>query len=1027
MKERRILIAAILAVTVFCVSVVPSVQKWWKKDAQVTAEAGVKDEDISTPTKVTYDYANFDSEIRNHKTMTITLDNYGTIHKDRNFELGSKENPFIVLEVVPYEGYAEFGYLVPGNEPIGFERAEVKYASSITEANAIAILFNNLVTGNPVWAEERTGYAEYYARPTADTNLDGEDYPAGYLAASRVGSIFGKFVKKSNGEYSITGSVDSKNISVKYVGTGGNYSFEVSDAPSYDYVEQMQQGYIKANPIVISKTLINGDKFYGSCDGKYGCFEKVYDNSGDYYLEWPGGAAVPVVSKVESGTGGNCKFVEKEDPEVPYDRFFGEKSVPVFRSDGVQSGTAVVPANAPHNWKMTYAYYNGKFGYFLKAYDSTSNFNLDETGTGCSKITEVEAGKGEYRFVEESGVLSYFDDGAADVTITFMRDGVQKEESIRVSYAISSADGIFASISCYRPNEYYYHNEQTDFLEQTLAVDKSEIANYQVRVLTVTPDVLNALAERKDWNLIDAADFITFNDTNHVSGSLQAWGKYYNKNFFSPSEEEVKQIADGKFANRTFVDNDISWAVAVRLLCKISILQDEDFPYAPLGIPFNCYKMSGEAPYFLSIPGVRYFADDVQAPVGGNLGTINNLIKLYRVLEVFETDEDAYFFNHYIKTGKVIEKEMTLVLKDGSTKQVTTGYFKTIVENEINRSHASKEDLNVAALYWDDRTFLDVENVYYHGAEDDNHLNGNNQSEILWKWSNMIPIFLEDNGAIINGSVRNNVYTYNNDNAMTIISGTEFFDYKDSVYAKDPFEIIEFCDRDKLSAFDIMYYLLNKERSSLNVLINGSLDSKVYSNVDYEADNAKIALEVGQIINKKDDTGNDKLYGRVQFNIKLNTRKGDETDLSKALVQFNIYREDVFDDSTTMELENLIMVTEAYLLSELTKDELDRVKSPLKLGLDYYYDVPLELLEGIIVNGELKNAKTTEDVKFNAVVCYGLKDRDQEMGFTEEDYKFKKNIAVYDFEQDENGKITKVKKDERKTLTFVRRAMFNLD
>ncbi len=1033
MRERKILIVVILVVTVFAVSVAPPVQRWWKKDAGVTATAGVKDENISVPTKVTFDYANFDAEIRNHKSMTITLDHYGTIHKDRNYELGTVENPFIILEVVPFEGYAEFGYLIPGCEPISFDRANVKYVNSIQDANNIAIQFNTMVTGNPVRVEEGIGYAEYYSRPTADTNLEGEVYPKGHLAASDIGNVYGKFVKSSNGAYRITGSTASRDIRAEYVGSGGNYDFEILEGLSFDYVEDMREAYLeeqKADSVILSRKLSDWNNIYAYCEGRYGRFERVWDNSGDYYLDWPGGAPVSdvKVTKLGSAGGGNCKFVEKEDPAVPYDGFYddfyGDLSVPVYNADGVQTETAVLPKNAPHDWQRTYAYFNGKFGYFCKSPDRTGNIKLEGTGLYCSKIRvddNLPEWEERYQFVEESGVISYFDEGVADAAISFERDGGRKEETIKVSYSLGSQDGIFASLRYYRPKEYHYFNEQTDFLKQTLTVDDSEIKDYQIKVLTVTPDVLNAFAERGDWNLVDAADYITFNDTNHVAGALQMWGKYYNEDFFSPTKDEVDQIADGSFAPRTFVENDISWAVAMRMLCKISILQDEDFPYAPLGIPFNCYKLSGGEPYFLAIPGVRYFADDVQAPIGGNIGTINNVIKLYRMLQVFETDEDAYFYNHFVKNGKVVEKELTLELADGSTKKVTTGYFTTIVENGINKSHASKEDLNVAALYWDDRTFLDVEGVYYHGAEDENHLNGNNQSEILWKWSNMIPIFLDDNGAIINGSVRNNVYTYNNDNAMTIISGTEFFDYKDSVYAKDPFEIIEFCDRDKLTAFDIMYYLLNKERSSLNVLINGSLSSKVYSNVDYESDNVQIALEVGQIVKKED-----KLYGRVQFNVKLNTRKGDETDLSSALVQFNIYREDIFDDQTTMELENMIPVTEAYLLTELAKDEAERKKTRLKLGVDYYYDVPLELLQGTIVDGKLK-ATTTEDVKFSAVVCYGLKDREQGIGNTEEDYKFKKNIYSYVFEQDANGKITKVKKDDRKTLTFVRRAMFNLD
>lgn len=1016
MKERKILIAAILAVTIFGVSILPSVQNWWKKDAEVKAEAGVKD--VAAPTSVTYDYANFDTEIKNHKVMTITLDNYGTIYKDRNFELGTEQNPFIVLEIVPFEGFAEFGYLVAGSEPLGFDRPEAKYIGSITAANNLARMFNTYVTGSPVWAEEKAGYAEYYSRPTADTNFEGEEYPAGYLASSRVGTVFGKFVKKSNGEYIITGGVEEQNVSVEYVGTGGNYSFEINDAPSYDYIATMQEYSLTKNDLFISEalTLPDWNNVYGYCNGKYGRFEWTGVGLGNYYCEVDRNNKIFEVTEV---AGGGYSFVAKtKNPEVPYPGFFGDASVPVYNSEGMQTSTAMIAINAPNDWKITYAYYKGKFGYFLKAQDATSNINLNATGRNCTKITEVEKGKGEYRFVEESGTIIYFDNMQADAAIKFMRDGVQQSESIAVSYALSSADEIYASVKYYRPNEYYYHNEQTDFLTETLIVDESEIADYHIKVLTVTPDVLNEMAERKDWNLIDAADFISFNDANHVTGGLTNWGKYYNKAFFSPTDEELAQIEqiEAGTLKRTFLENDISWAVAVRLLCKISIKEDDEFPNAPLTMPFGCYNLGGGDPYSMAIPMVRRFSDDIKAFTQGT-GSINNVTKLYLMLEVFETDEDAYFYNKFIKKEKVVEKETTLTFSDGTEKKVTTGYFDYIVKNTNNKNGASQADLDIAALYWGPYTFLDIENISSAGD-----LGSNDQSKTLWDKSHMIPIYIaDDKGVIINNSVRNNVYIYNNGTQTTMDSGERVLDYVDSVYRTDPFEIIEFSNRTQLSAFDVMYYLLNQERSSLNVLINGSLKNVVYSNVDYESDNAKVALQVGEIVEKEG-----KLYGRVQFNIKLNSKKGSETDLSNALVQFNIYRNDCFDDPTTMTLENLIPVTQAHLLSELEKPEEERQKTRVMLGRDYYYDVPLELLEGTTKDGVFY-AATTEDVKFSAVVCYGLKDQDMTVGTSEDDYNFKKNIYSYVVEQDENGKVTKVVKDNRKTLTFVRRAMFNLD
>lgn len=966
MRERKILIAAILVVTVFAVSVTPAVRRWWKKDSGVMAEAEVKNEDILEPTKVVYDYANFDTEIKNHKTMTIDIREYGysyVIHKNRDFELGTIENPFVVLEIVPHECCAEFGYLIPGSEPLGFDRPNVKYIGTRTDAAKLTIAFNGVsssyIPNFPIWPEEKLGYAEYYGRPTSG-NLEGEAYPEGYLtklpanddtaghnANTLLGQVFGKFSPKSGGEYNISGTVSARDLCMSYVGTGnGTYTFEPIYSPSYDYVE------------------------------KFG---------------W------------DSTKG---------------------KIVPVYNESGKEISTAIIPSGAPHNWGKTYAYYDGKFGYFVRGEsngDFTKNLNLDNDSGNCTKITVVDAGNGSYHFVEESGTLSYFDLSREDGGIEFRREDEEikeKKETIPVSYSISSDEEIFASINYYRPKEYYYHNEQKAFFVDTLGLSEAEIADYHIQVVTVTPKVLNALAEKKQWDLVDAADFISFNDTVHVGNVIDCWGKYYNEHIFSPVKEDVDSILSGVYNKDkwTFRENDISWAVAVRLLCKISIMQDNDFAYAPAIIPVGCWDFDTT-----SVSNIRHYKSTGHAYYGGGSGALNNVKKLSIMLLSFETEEDAYFYNNYIKKGKVVEKEIK-VNGDDSHK-VTTGYFKYMVDKNLeyigpdgkcnNCKDIKVDELNQAALYWGDYTFLDYENI----MEND----GGHDLKELCRQSNLVLLRQE----VSHVSVRNNVYIFNNDNPMTQQVGKETFEYKDDIYHKEPFELIEFCDFNKLTGYDVMYYLLHQDRSSLNVLINGSLKSKIYSNVDYEADNAQIALEIGQIV-KKVESGQERLYGRVQFNVKLNTKRGDENDLSSALVQFNIYREDVFDNQTTMKLENLIPVTEAYRLTELEKEESEREKTRLKLGVDYYYDVPLELLEGTIVDGKLK-AATTENVKFSAVVCYGLKNREQGIGNTEDDYKFKKNIYSYQFEQDENGKITKVEKDDRKTLTFVRRAMFNLD
>ena len=50
------------------------------------------------------------------------VDKISEIEKDKTQPLGTAKNPFVVLELVPYEGYAEFGYLIGGCEPIAMEK-----------------------------------------------------------------------------------------------------------------------------------------------------------------------------------------------------------------------------------------------------------------------------------------------------------------------------------------------------------------------------------------------------------------------------------------------------------------------------------------------------------------------------------------------------------------------------------------------------------------------------------------------------------------------------------------------------------------------------------------------------------------------------------------------------------------------------------------------------------------------------------------------------------------------------------------
>ena len=82
----------------------------------------------------------------------------------------------------------------------------------------------------------------------------------------------------------------------------------------------------------------------------------------------------------------------------------------------------------------------------------------------------------------------------------------------------------------------------------------------------------------------------------------------------------------------------------------------------------------------------------------------------------------------------------------------------------------------------------------------------------------------------------------------------------------------------------------------------------------------------------------------------------------------------------------------------------------MKLGEDFYYDVPLRLL----------SKQSTEELKFSFTIWYRYKNSatDKE---DPDSYVFEKVLNEYKIQED--GSVI----DNRRSLVFVRRAMFDLD
>lgn len=150
---------------------------------------------------------------------------------------GTESNPFVILEIVPYEGYAEIGYLIDGCEPVYIDRlrtvieGEKKYMETVTATKA-----STAVDG------ERYQFSDEVGIPNNWTSANVEKTLLGYY--EKVANGTGTFLE----EVEETSGVQYKNVGTK----NGNIVWKT--------VFEMTSVEVTANRSLITI----GDRFYTS-------------------------------------------------------------------------------------------------------------------------------------------------------------------------------------------------------------------------------------------------------------------------------------------------------------------------------------------------------------------------------------------------------------------------------------------------------------------------------------------------------------------------------------------------------------------------------------------------------------------------------------------------------------------------------------------------------------------------------------------------------------------------------------------
>lgn len=262
-------------------------------------------------------------------TVSNLADAVSTLALDKNSELGTVDNPFTVLEVVPYKGMGLLGYMVDGQEPVDLsnlghteEIEQLRFASSSGSSS--------MLTYDPVrrqatvidaseideWKEPSSDYTEdgYFSKTVAGKGKyvmtiteDDVDYIPSTSAAT--------FAR--NGATSTASSITTTEVADADIDFDNptneqkntcfykNVTFKESGASSY----KIEEGYVGTNQTVFeaiegSYTGVTYDayvvqaytRFYedlaADSEGSYYCFEPsyVYDEASNTYVYDPDGA-----------------------------------------------------------------------------------------------------------------------------------------------------------------------------------------------------------------------------------------------------------------------------------------------------------------------------------------------------------------------------------------------------------------------------------------------------------------------------------------------------------------------------------------------------------------------------------------------------------------------------------------------------------------------------------------------------------------------------------------------------------------
>ncbi len=547
---------------------------------------------------------------------------------------GAQFDGFTILEIMPYKGMGELGYLIDGQEPVDDE------------------LFDyNSGSGNfsHVWGAHKffPSYVMADQIPAGQTNFD-------WRVAFTEVRINGYFENTGSGSGPDLYTVARNKTVYQPVaeGTGTHKAVLPANARlDKEYGRYYNEPMLRKNVIAyFTDQLPEDESLIFSRNVKYKpyCVTASDDKTGDYDYD-----AERDVFFLDPGHGSYDVIFEQDDNGKYY----------------MLSNYRIVEDNS------------GDYGYNDIRYVAQSGGNYIEIKNAMT-FEYLKDWGGNYRFVEDNSALSKanFSEETVGGRSRIWVHGQKVKKRIYISARLGIVN-----------NEW--------FKRFTLGIPAALANNYPVRVITVTPDELNANLHNEQ-DLIDKADLIYINDYMHDELYIRLYEKYSYEGLALPSSSKYDYDTNRVKNELNFAKHDINWTVTEKLFKKIAgigckkaaAVVDSTLFFNAMGnsdgnnnTPYNPYRKEINL-------GVNYSdwgADKDASSI--------NMAKLY--IMIYQRNK-IDFYNSFMNP------ETTQEANRIKARNVATSVSPTGTTGSFVRPQASYSAGSDLALYWNGNTFL---------------------------------------------------------------------------------------------------------------------------------------------------------------------------------------------------------------------------------------------------------------------------------------------------------------------------------